>query len=138
MKTILFVIIFLSLYVYGCGSANKESISSKTSISGIEWKLKLLNNKNVILNSGKKITLLFNADEKKFNGKAVCNTYFGSYTKASSSLSFKEIGSTKMMCDDNNLENDYFNMLEGVDSYTISYGTLSLYSKGTVIAVYNK
>lgn len=140
MKTIniipFFAAMFFVLILSGC-SGSKEKLSL-TPLIGTEWKLETLNGKIVSLNSGNYITLNFSASSDKINGVAVCNTYYGEYLKTGNAITFGGIGSTKMMCDDNLNESDYFNSLGSIDSYKISVGRLNLISKGSVIAVFKQ
>ncbi|HMQ78556.1 MAG TPA: META domain-containing protein [Ignavibacteria bacterium] len=139
MKTInIFTILaalFFVMIISGC-SGTKGTSNPK--IEGIEWKLETLNGKTVALKSGSSITLSFDGTTAKIGGTAVCNKYFGGYTKTDETLVFSAIGSTKMMCDDNLNESDYFAMLGSVDGYKISGGKLSLMSKGSAVAVFSK
>lgn len=140
MKTIniftLLTALFFVLIISGCSGTKEATTSGK--LEGIEWKLESLNGSAVKLNSGKPITLSFDGSKQGIGGTAVCNKYFGSYITNSGKLSFSEIGSTKMMCDDNLNESDYFSMLGSVDSYSVSGGKLSLTGKGKTLAVFTK
>lgn len=131
-----FAAMFFVLILSGC-SGSKEKITIIPLI-GTEWKLETLNGKTVSLNSGNYITLNFAVTSDKISGTAVCNTYFGEYKKSGDAMKFIGIGSTKMMCDDNLNESDYFNALGKVDAYKISGGKLSLIGNGSVIAVYKQ
>lgn len=140
MKTtkifILFTVLSHVLIISGC-SGTKES-TNPGKIEGIEWKLESLNGKPVKLNSGKNLTIIFDGVKSGISGTAVCNKYFGSYVMNSGKLSFSELGSTKMMCDDNINESDYFSMLGLVDSYNVSGGKLTLMGKDKILGVYTK
>ena len=139
MKTIniftLLTALFFVILISGC-SGTKGTTGSK--LEGIEWKLESLNGKTVALKSGSSITLSFDGTTAKIGGTAVCNNYFGGYTKTDETVVFSAIGSTKMMCDDNLNESDYFSMLGSVDSYKISGGKLTLTGKDKVLAIYTK
>lgn len=140
MKTIkiftLLTALFLVLFINGCSGSKISTSSDK--LEGVEWKLESLNGKTFVLKSGNSITLSFEGTTAKIGGTAVCNKYFGGYTKTVETVVFSGIGSTKMMCDDNLNESDYFSMLGSVDSYKISGGKLTLMSKDKVVAVYVK
>jgi heat shock protein HslJ len=140
MKTIkiftLLTALFLVLFINGCSGSKISTSSDK--LEGVEWKLESLNGKTFVLKSGNSITLSFEGTTAKIGGTAVCNKYFGGYTKTDETVVFSGIGSTKMMCDDNLNESDYFSMLGSVDSYKISGGKLTLMSKDKVVAVYVK
>jgi heat shock protein HslJ len=127
----LIALLFSVLNFSGCPGSNKTF-----AIKGTEWKLETLNGKTVTLKSGNYITLNFAGSVEKISGTAVCNTYSGEYVKTDNSLTFSGIGSTKLKCDDNLNESDYYGMLVSVDTYKISDGKLSLISNGSVIAVF--
>lgn len=128
------IILFVFL-ISGC-SGTKGTSSAK--IEGIEWKLESLKGSPVALKSGTSITLSFDGSTAKISGTGVCNKYFGGYTKTDETLIFSGIGSTKMMCDDNLNESDYFSALGSVDSYKISGSKLSLSSGSKVVLVFVK
>jgi len=139
MKTInilTFVSVLFFVFIFsGCSGSKVKTAKAK--LDGVEWKLESLNGKSVSLNSGSKITLAFDITGR-FSGTAVCNKYFGEYKQGDETLSFLDIGSTKMMCDDNVDESVYFTMLKNADTYTMYAGKLTLIGNGNVIAVYNK
>lgn len=97
-----------------------------------------MNGKTVTLKGGNFVTLNFEGSEEKFNGTAVCNKYSGEYVKKEDSLKFTGIGSTKMMCDDNLNESDYFTVLGSIDRYRISDGRLRLISKDSTVAIFKQ
>lgn len=125
---------FFVLILSGC-SGSKEKVTIIPLI-GTEWKLESLNGKAVSLNSKNYITLNFAATFDKISGAGVCNTYFGEFTKSGDAIKFSGIGSTKMMCDDNLNESDYFNALGKVDAYKISGGKLTLLSGSKEILIF--
>lgn len=137
MKILYFIpIAALLLFVLnfsGCPGSNKTY-----TLRGTEWKLDTLNGKAVTLKDSKYITLNFEGSTGKLNGTAVCNKYSGEYSKKEDSLRFSGIVSTKIMCDDNLNESDYFNSLGSVDRYKISGGKLRLLSKDSVAAIFKQ
>ncbi len=124
-------IVFSFLNFSGCPGSVK-----KYPISGTAWKLEMLNGKSVTLKNGNYITLNFEISGEKLNGTAVCNKYSGNYVKRSDSLAFSNMSVTKLMCDDNTIESEYFNALGKVDRYKISDGKLRLIDKDSVVAIY--
>ncbi len=137
MKILYFIpliaLVFSLLNFSGCPGSNKQF-----PLKGTEWKLEALNGKTVALKGGNYITLNFAGSSDKISGSGVCNTYFGEYSKTGDTIKFSGIDSTKVMCDDNLNESEYFNSLGGVDRYKISDGKLSLISKGAAIAVFKQ
>jgi heat shock protein HslJ len=127
----LIALLFSFLNFSGCPGSNKTF-----TLKGTEWKLEALNGKTVTLKGGNYVTLNFEGSAEKINGTAVCNKYSGEYVKTGNALTFSGISSTKMKCDDNLNESDYFGALVSVDTYKISGGKLSLISSGSVIAIF--
>lgn len=82
-----------------------------------------------------KATLAFQKDSK-MAGDSGCNKFFGEFKAGSSSLTFSNMGSTRMMCPDMQFENAYMDALSKVASYKISEGKLLLLgNSGDIIAV---
>ena len=129
------VLLFIAL-ISGCSSSKKDVTS--TGPEGITWKLETLNGSTVIPDLKDKITLSLNALTGKIDGFGGCNTFYGDYTIKNSSLTFTGIGSTKMACDDLGTESSYFSALGSTDKYTITKGTLTLFSSGKELAVFKK
>lgn len=98
----------------------------------------MLNGKSVTLKGGNYITLNFEGSGEKLNGAAVCNKYSGEYLKKEDSLTFLNIAATKMLCDDDINESEYFNALGKVDRYKISEGKLRLIGKDSAVAIYKQ
>lgn len=73
----------------------------------------------------------FFALDKTIRGNTGCNSFFGNYTLDLYALSFNEIGSTEMACDQPimDVENAFFNALSNAGSYDIQDKVLTLYSK---------
>lgn len=76
-------------------------------------------------------TLSFNVLDKGVNGTTGCNRYFGSYSLDLYALSFSELASTEMACEEPimTIEWDFMKALDQTGSYALSEGVLTLYSK---------
>lgn len=75
----------------------------------------------------------------KAGGNATCNNYFSSYTIDGNNLSFGEIATTKMACqEDTDQEHRYLQALSRIDSYEIRDKNLYLIENGTVILIFEK
>ena len=76
------------------------------------------------------VTLQFEG-EARVHGKSACNRYFASYTLDGSRLRFGQAGATRMMCRESlmTLENNYFAMLQQVESYQLKDEQLTLYDE---------
>lgn len=86
----------------------------------------------------KKPTLTLESVSKKMTGNTGCNQMFGSFTTQQNKLSFKDVGSTKMYCQEVK-ENEYLQMISKVDSYKIENNQLILMdSDNKVLLKYSK
>ncbi len=76
-------------------------------------------------------TITFVALDKTIRGNTGCNSFFGSYTLDLYALSFSDIGSTEMACDQPimDIENQFLNALRDTGSYDLENSILTLYSK---------
>ena len=84
------------------------------------------------------IFIQFNEAEHRVNGRGGCNRFFGNYEMESSRLKFSPMGATRMACPDLQTETEFFQMLDGVDGYSIKDNKLSFLSKNKVVAVFKK
>ncbi|MDO9084845.1 MAG: META domain-containing protein [Anaerolineaceae bacterium] len=74
-------------------------------------------------------TLVFD-NQGKISGNAGCNNYFGTYQVEGNTLTFQEIGSTKMFCGDGLMaeESAYLAALQEAATYKITGGSLQIYA----------
>lgn len=98
-----------------------------------EWKLAIMNGKNMSGNNA--FSLNFDAANKGYSGKA-CNTYRGTYTMDKSKLTFGDAAATKMMCPNQDMENQYFTTLSSVDGYRYANNNLYLTSGGKDVLLF--
>lgn len=132
MKITVFLICLLASALSGCNSS-KDAMS----LSGPKWVLQQLGDKAVgKLQSGNEIFIRFDDAEKRVNGLAGCNRFFGGYETDGKKLKFSPMGATRMACPDLELEGSFFQMLENTDSYRIKNQELSLLGKGKVLATF--
>ncbi|HYH55231.1 MAG TPA: META domain-containing protein [Anseongella sp.] len=114
--------------------------SDKKDLLSTGWELVSINNNSP--DSGLKApTLFFAENEKKVNGFAGCNKFFGTYTLSGDSLTFSGLGSTKMFCEQSmELENQYLGLLAKTENFVVSQnGTvLTLLSAARPVLVFNK
>ena len=116
MKSFLLVLC-VALSVVGCNSSKNMA-----KLSGVKWVLQTLNDKEL----------------SRVNGRGGCNRFFGNYEMESSRLKFSPMGATRMACPDLQTETEFFQMLDGVDGYSIKDNKLSFLSKNKVVAVFKK
>ena len=76
-------------------------------------------------------TITFYAMDKSVKGNTGCNSFFGNYSLDLYALSFSDIASTEMACDQPIMtnENMFLDALRKTGSYAIEENILTLYSK---------
>ena len=79
--------------------------------------------------------IFFNDGEKKVNGRAACNRFFGDFEITGTELKFSPVGATRMACqNDSKWESAFFLMLEKVDGYSVKENILAFTSEGKEVA----
>ncbi len=100
-----------------------------TQFTANEWRLVEVNGKAVPgdKNLNSEPVLKFNAEEGKVSGNGSCNQFFGQYrVDDNNSISFRDIGATKMACAEMETEKLFFEALRKAERYTIEGDTLIL------------
>jgi heat shock protein HslJ len=97
-----------------------ETVSGQTGDASI-WVLETMNGIKVSSN----ITITF-PEEGQIAGQATCNRYFGKQTVPMPWFEIKELGSTKMVCPELNLEAQYFRLLQEMTTAEIAQNMLIL------------
>lgn len=131
--------LFLSIGAFAvlasCGTMSSASASkvgkAQPSLVNTKWTLA----DNV---KGKIPTL--NIEGEKINGNAGCNNYFGVVQLDPSAGNFTagQMGSTRMMCDNMNVEKNFMEMVGKANKYVISGNTLELYKDNLLLLKFNK
>lgn len=114
---------------------HKKSVSEELSaistkqhkITGVKWKLVELNGKPVTYNTNKEMFIQLNKDNR-YAAFAGCNQMTGSFELKEDALriKFTKGASTLMACPDMTTEQEFAEMLEKVDNYSINGNNLSL------------
>ena len=134
MKSFLILLCVTLLGVGGCKSSKEAP-----KLNDVKWVLETLNGKKVQLtDANEEMFIQFDETQKRVNGRAACNRFFGNYEMDGSSLKFSPMGATRMACPDLQWETEFFQMLDGVDAYSIKDNILSFQSKGNVVATFKK
>lgn len=118
---------FSILWMWGCSSGVES-----TSLKSTSWQLDTLAGMSIVP-AGKNVTLEFNANTK-ISGFGGCNKYGGSYKTSGKNISFINVYSTEMACDNMQVESTFYAALKKADSYSISGGKLMLYERGAFLA----
>ena len=126
--------IFTAATLVSCAtmSTSKSKVgSSQPNIANTQWTLA----DNV---KGKKPTLVI--ESARISGNGGCNSYFGDVILDTTvgNFSTKNIGATKMACDNMSEETNYFSMLGAATKYVVSGTTLELYKDKLLLLKFNK
>ena len=89
--------------------------------------------------SGSKTPTL-NIEDKRISGNGGCNNFFAEATVDTNSGTFLvgNVGSTRMACNDLKTEQNFFNLLEQANKYTVKDGYLELYKDNLLLLRFRK
>ena len=87
---------------------------------------------------GKRATLVI--ESARITGNGGCNNYFGELMmdRTVGNFSTKNIGATKMACDNMSEETNYFSMLGAATKYVVNGTTLELYKDKLLLLKFTK
>lgn len=132
MKKLLFFFCFVAFALVSC-----KSSKTIVPLTGVKWVVETIDGKKLQLKENtSEVSMQFNEAEKRVNGVAGCNRFFGGYEVDGGKLKFSHMGATRMACPDMDVEQMFFKMLENTDSYSIKDNKLSLLQNGKVLAVF--
>ena len=121
-------IVVIALLITACDETKKVvNVTENVQLSGA-YRISSISNKAVSENAP---FINFIALEKTIRGNTGCNNFFGNYTIDLYALSFNDIGSTEMACEQPimDVENAFLQALRNTGSYDIENSVLTLYSK---------
>lgn len=133
--------IIVAILVASCCPCRKATNKSSLPLKQTEWRLIQIEGRNiapeVVVDGTPRIIL---ADDGSFGGYGGCNSLGGSYRITPSEVPSQkdvagkiELGnvlSTKRMCPNDRLEQEFFGKLATIDSFTIDGNQLFLFSNG--------
>ena len=125
MKNIL-IALFALILVTSCSTMNSTKVGkAQPNLNNTSWKL-------ADQVKGKTPTLV--VEGAKLTGNSGCNNYFGELNldPTAGNFSVNNIGSTRMSCENMDVENTFLKMLGETDHYVVSENTLELY-KGNLL-----
>ncbi|WP_126651413.1 META domain-containing protein [Chryseobacterium aureum] len=131
----LFLSICTAAVLASCGSMTSPSASkvgkAQPALTNTKWSL-------AETVKGKVPTL--NIEGEKITGNAGCNNYFGTATIDPSTGGFAagHMGSTKMMCSNIGVEQNFMDMMGKANKYVISGNTLELYKDNLLLLKFTK
>jgi heat shock protein HslJ len=131
MKNVQYVMMFSFLLALGSCSVFKKSsdgVKQSSVITDRRWKLVELDGKPVAdLVNGKEPYILLQEKEARYSGTAGCNGIGGNFTLLDNGrIKFSQGMSTKMYCDNMEIENGLSKALIAADNYSISGDDLSI------------
>ena len=134
-RTILFslTLLLVTLLATSCCDCRKRAKLEKPLV-GTEWQLVQIMGRDFNA-EGDSYTLLLH-DNGTVTGQGDCNRLTATYKLTPTrSLSFEELGSTRMLCPNFEMENIFFDMIESVTHYEMDAESMILLSNGTLVAI---
>lgn len=134
MQKAFFSLIIIAMLT-GCAHKNipDNNKTANSSLTNTRWKLTAVGMPSTLPPLAKDVFLQM--DTGRIKGFAGCNNYFGAYSTHQSSISFTDVGSTKMFCQEGMItENKLFQALNNTTHYRITGTKLELLKNGEVLA----
>ena len=111
-------------------SKTKDETVAKNSKGMLEGRFKLVQVKDVKLETDTNTYIVFSNDLKKASGYAGCNRFYSLYELSGSTITFKPVVATKMYCMDKmELEKKTFQALSAVHTFELENDVLILQDK---------
>ncbi|MDH6343417.1 heat shock protein HslJ [Parabacteroides sp. PFB2-12] len=131
---VLFLASLLSLFALpGCG-VSQQAIKLND-LEG-EWVLKTINGREVSTSFSKSLpTLQFDFKEKLIHGSGGCNRYSTRFVLVNNHMTTSPVVSTRMMCLDPNIENEFFRALETESWLFIKKGILTFRNEKNAVVM---
>ena len=128
------IFILISLFfIKSCGASDsmartqaKEDMPKQNTVSGT-YEINTLDDFNL----SEPLTITFDSNENRMNGFAGCNRFFGSYKTKGNTISFSQVGITKMLCQDeaNQIEQRFLEILNSANSFQLTDNGLILLNR---------
>jgi heat shock protein HslJ len=119
----------------------QAEVSNATTLWGKKWKLLEMNdgthpagNRPV---KATKAYIEFDRKEQRFSGSGGCNRIAGGFKIEGSKLKFSQTISTRMACQNDNVELTFLKLLETTTRYEVEAGKLRLYDGDRLILVFS-
>ncbi len=129
MKKIFTIAIISAVMFSSCNTTGSTSGNTEANLASNDWYLKKIYNApgNITVNNRQSF-IKFDENKRSAGGKGGCNSFGSNYKINGSSISFKNIFSTKMFCETyQEQENKFFSQLEKTNRYELKDGKLFLY-----------
>ena len=115
-------------------NSNATVITDENKLNG-NWQLTYITGTKIAFDGlfpNKKPTLLFKLPNTQISGNGGCNGYGGQVKIEGRNISFSQVIHTMMACDGINGENQFFNTLETVTTYSVNADTSLILLKGDI------
>ncbi len=124
------VFIFMSAVVI----RNSEAKNQSSSLYETKWSLRKIHTPKESFDVNGKAFISFHQEKQSAGGNGGCNAFGSTLSVSGNSISFSDIFSTKMYCEEvQSKEDAYFSNLSQVNRYEIKGGTLSLYNNKSLL-----
>ena len=138
MKNIYLKLVVAALTIFGMNqgcSTTRNSVNDQPGLTQTVWQLNEIEGSD--FENLTKVWLKFeNGDEKKVNGYAGCNRFFGTYEISDQNLKFSEMASTRMFCPQMELESFFLKRLEDIDRLEIIGSKLRFFDETEEIMIF--
>ncbi len=133
-RTILFLAtLLITALMMGCCDCRKRAKLEKPLVA-TEWQLVQLMGREVLA-EGDSFTLLLH-DNGNATGQGDCNRFTATYiVTPTRALTFTDFGYTRVFCENFELENRYFDVIESVTHYEMDADSMLLLSNGVLVAI---
>ena len=130
-----FSVMMVALLLVGCCSSCRMRAKNAKPLEGTMWHLVKMGGESLTL-AADEFNIILN--ENGLGGRGACNSLLGQYaTGEKMALQFSALGSTKMLCPDNEaLEMQLIGVLSQTAHYDIDGDMLMLMQNGTILAVF--
>jgi heat shock protein HslJ len=138
MKNSLIKNILLSMSTIAIMVSCSSYTGSKSKIGGAQ--INISNTSWILADQVKGNVPTLIVEKEKINGNAGCNNYFGKLTLDPTSGIFvaQNVASSRMLCIDMSVEDNFLKMLQKVNKYVVSGNTLELYQDNLLLLKFNK
>ncbi len=136
MKSLHVIVAATMLVIASSCSAPKTVVAEApaASLYDTKWSLKKIYADGVVQDVDTKAFIRFDKEKNSAGGNGSCNSFGSTTTINGSSVSLKNIFSTKMFCEAvQKTEDSFFSQLGKVTTYTIKGKTLQLLADNTVL-----
>ena len=96
-------------------------------LTSTEWVLESMTRDGTTIEIPSGVAIQAKFEGGRVAGRAVCNSYFASYSVTDARIAVGDVGATKMFCSQHSdLEAAYFALLHASQSFSVSDGRLTL------------